>query len=121
MHISLETVDQHTIQSYSENEIRIDAISYQSSLIVNRHELITNWPIHTVNELDAELLVPLLKHQPRIVLIGHNNQGQLVSFPIIQTLAQQGIGLECMSIGAACRTFNVLLSEHREVVLGIIL
>lgn len=121
MHINLETADQHAIQAYSENEIRIDSISYQTSLIVNRHEIITDWPIHTINELTEELLSPLLKHQPRIIIIGHHNQGQFVSFPIIQALANQGIGLECMSIGAACRTFNVLLSEQREVVLGIIL
>lgn len=121
MHINLETADQHTVQAYSETEIRIDSISYQASIIVNRHEIISDWSIHSINELTEELLVPLLKHQPRIIIIGHNNPGQFVSFPIIQTLAQRGIGLECMSIGAACRTFNVLLSEQREVVLGIIL
>jgi uncharacterized protein len=29
--------------------------------------------------------------------------------------------MECMSVGAACRTYNVLLSEERSVVAGIIL
>ncbi|HHF7343834.1 Mth938-like domain-containing protein [Legionella feeleii] len=121
MHINLETTDQYTIQAYSEKEIQIDSISYQTSLIVNRHEIITDWPIHRVNELNDELLLPLLKYQPKILIIGHHKQGEFVSFSIIQALANQGIGLECMSIGAACRTFNVLLSEQREVVLGIIL
>ena len=35
-------------------------------------------------------------------------------------LSQQRIGIECMSIGAACRTYNILLSEHRAVVAGFI-
>ena len=40
---------------------------------------------------------------------------------LIEYLANQRIGIEIMSIGAASRTFNVLLSEQRAVVLGIVL
>jgi uncharacterized protein len=121
MHINLEAADQHAIQAYDEEKIQIDSLFYQASIIVSHHEVITDWPIHTIDELNSKLLSPLLKYQPRIIIIGHHNQGQLVSFSIRQTLAQKGIGLECMSIGAACRTFNVLLSERREIALGVLL
>ena len=35
-------------------------------------------------------------------------------------LDDMSLGIECLSIGAACRTFNVLLSELRKVAIGII-
>ena len=40
--------------------------------------------------------------------------------PVMHYLSKQRIGIECMSIGAASRTFNVLLGEGRRVVAGII-
>ncbi|KTC86789.1 Mth938-like domain-containing protein [Legionella brunensis] len=120
MHINLEASDKHTIQAYSEREVRIDSITYSNSLIVSSHEIITDWPIKAFHELNEDTVWPLLRYEPKIVLIGHGQQGQLAPIPLMQMLAKKGIGLECMSIGAACRTFNVLLSEQREITLGLI-
>jgi uncharacterized protein len=30
-------------------------------------------------------------------------------------LAEKGIAIECMSTAAACRTYNILMSEGRQV------
>ncbi len=62
----------------------------------------------------------LLQLQPEVILIGYNGHNKLL-IELIQDLAKKKIGLECMSIGAACRTFNILLSEGRKVVAGFIL
>jgi uncharacterized protein len=121
MHINLEASDKHSIQSYSECEIQINLVRYQSSVIVNREEIIADWSVRTIADLDEQTLQPLLKQEPKIILIGHRQQDNFPSSLITQTLASRGIGLECMSIGAACRTFNVLLNEHRDVTLGLIL
>jgi uncharacterized protein len=120
MEINLEAADHYSIHAYNDNEIKINSQSYQSSLIVSSHEIIKDWPIDSIQQLTEETLAPLLRYQPKIIIIGHGEHG-LLPQTIIQSLAKQNIGLECMSIGAACRTFNVLLSEHREVVLGLIL
>ncbi|CEK10699.1 MTH938/NDUFAF3 family protein [Legionella hackeliae] len=120
MHINLEANDKHTIQAYSEKMLQIDSAVYNQSLIVSSHEIITDWAIKTINDLNEDTLWPLLKYQPKIILLGHNQQGRFASPLLVDMLAKKGIGLECMSIGAACRTFNVLLSEQREITLGII-
>jgi uncharacterized protein len=36
-------------------------------------------------------------------------------------LAAQGIGLEVMDLGAACRTFNILVQEERRVAAALFL
>lgn len=121
MHINLEAKDQYTIEAYSEKEIRINGITYQQNLIVSTTELIADWTIDSINQLTTETLSPMMKYQPKIILIGHSKPNCFASPAIIQTLAKQQIALECMQIGPACRTFNVLLNEKRNVVLGIIL
>ena len=67
-------------------------------------------------ELDTAHAALLLELQPEVVLIG---TGQRQVFPApafgVQFL-KVGIGFEAMDTGAACRTFNVLVSEQRLVV-----
>ncbi|MBA2652245.1 MAG: hypothetical protein H0U73_08265 [Tatlockia sp.] len=120
MQINLEAADHNSIQAYGDHEIKINSEVYQSSLIVSRHEII-DWPITSIQHLNEESLELLLKYDPKVILIGHNQTGQLAPLSIIQTLTNRRIGIETMSIGAACRTFNLLLNEHREVVIGIII
>ncbi|KTC96622.1 Mth938-like domain-containing protein [Legionella erythra] len=121
MQINLEANDPYTVEAYSDTAIQINSTHYTQSLVVSTHELISDWPVQRIGELNDATLSPLLKHQPDIVLIGHTHTGQFAPAGILQQLAAERIALECMSIGAACRTFNVLLSEGRRVVLGIIL
>ncbi|TAL62594.1 MAG: hypothetical protein EPN84_06195 [Legionella sp.] len=121
MHINLEAAEPNSIQSYSDNKIQINSISYEQSLIVSREEIITDLTIKNILEMDEAYLELLLKNKPELILIGHTNTGQFPPLAIINQLAPKRIGLECMSIGAACRTYNVLLSEDRRVVAGFIL
>ncbi len=121
MHINLETPDKHSIQAYNDQEIKINSKIYQGNLVVNSQGILTDWPIDTIENLDEALLTTLLHYQPEIIIIGHQQLEQFAPFSIRQDLAKQRIGLECMSISAACRTFNILLSELRAVTLGIIL
>jgi len=121
MHIILETADKHSIQAYSDAEIKINQNVYQHSLIVNAQQIIENWPVSHLQQLNEDTILPFLQNNPRIIIIGQPQNGVLPSYSLIEFLSQRGIGIECMSIGAACRTYNVLLSERREVVLGIIL
>lgn len=121
MQINLEQAETHAIQGYSETEIKIDAKIYDSSLIISRQKIIANWPIASIVELDESLLQPLLSLNPEVIIIGHKQTGQLPPIEIYQQLSKLRIGLECMSIDAASRTFNVLLNEYRAVVAGLIL
>ena len=121
MHIQQEPPDQQSIQAYSNSEIKINSIIYSKSLIVSREQIILDWDIRLISDLSETLLEPILNQQPEVIIIGHNESGKRPPFSIHAFLSQHRIGLECMSIGAASRTFNVLLSEERAVVAGFIL
>lgn len=120
MQINLETREKHTIQSYSDSQIMANNIQYNQSLIIGRQAIFSPWPIYSVQDLTEERLNPILEMQPEVILIGHNQLGDHVPMHLIEYLSKQRIGIECMSIGAASRTFNVLLGEERAVVIGIV-
>lgn len=121
MHINLEATEQHAVQAYSDNKVQINSIVYETSLIVSKAEIITDLTIKNIQEIDDHYFDLVVNLNPEIVIIGHQNTGKFPPFKIITLLSQRRIGIECMSIGAACRTYNVLLSENRAVVAGFIL
>ena len=124
MHIQLEATENTSIEAYSDHEVRINNQVYSHNLLVSRAGIITNWSIDSIDKLTPETLDSLMTKsidsQPEIILIGHNGLSKLPPPTTSDYLSKQRIALESMSIGAACRTYNVLLSEHRNIVLGII-
>lgn len=121
MHIQLEAPDKNTIRAYTDTNITIEAIEYNQSVIISRQTIISEWPIHSIQELNETTLAAILNLEPEIIIIGHQVLSSYIPMTVMQYLSKRRIGIECMSIGAACRTFNVLLGEHRQVVAGIIL
>ena len=89
--------------------------SYTSSLILGGSDHVEDWSLTHVNELTAEHLEIVWQRQPDIVLLG---TGSRLIFPdrdIHQRFGTRGIGVEVMDTAAACRTYNVLLAEGRNV------
>ena len=120
MHLNLERPDQHAVQSYGISEIKINDVVYQQSIVVSRQQILTEWPVKSIKELDIDSLDILVAQKPEIIIIGHQENGQFAPASVMAFLSQKRIGIECMSLGAACRTYNILLGEQREVVFGVI-
>src|SRR3989338_1744387 len=113
MHIQLESALKHSIQAYDDQQVVIDGQSYQHSLLVSGQQLIADLAVKHIHDLSLEHLTTRISSPPEVIIIGHNETGKLPSIDLISRLSKQGIGVEFMSLGAACRTFNVLLAEGR--------
>lgn len=115
------TLGTNVIRAYDKGEIQINNQSYHNSLIIGNTLLIPDWGVEQVDDLQQEHWQQLLEPGPEVILIG---TGETLVFPHPSTYAsviQQGIGVEFMDSQAACRTYNILLSEDRFVIAGIIL
>ncbi len=121
MHIQLEAPDNNAIRSYTDSEITIGTTVYQQSVVISKDTIISEWPVRSVHELNENNLASIIEFNPEVIIVGHQLSGVYVPANVTQYLSKQRIGIECMSIGAASRTFNVLLSEQRRVVAVIIL
>ncbi len=53
--------------------------------------------------------------QPDIVLLGTGPKQFFPSRAIREAFAARRVGLEVMDLGAACRTYNILVQEERRV------
>lgn len=103
------------------HEIRVGEQRITRSVILSASKLIREWPVRGIQELDEDALLPALALDPEILILG---TGGRISFPAAALYAQlggRGIGLEVMDTSAACRTYNVLVTESRPVVAALIL
>ncbi len=114
------TVDAPTaanlIRGYSAEGFRIGTRDCTGSVIVSASTLIENWRPRDMSELEVADLEPAFALSPEVLLIG---SGARQVFPRAELLAyfyRSRIGFEVMTTGAACRTYNVMLSEGRVVV-----
>lgn len=114
-------VPANLIRGYSDSEVRIGVHTVRGSCIVTADTLITQWEPQSFAELEAVHLGALLVLTPEVVLIGSGPTQQFASGEIRALLSSRGVGLEVMPLGAACRTFNVLVQEERRVAAGLFL
>lgn len=103
------------IRGYGEGELRINDETFHTAMIVAPSSKRSEPAILNVTDLTAEHVAHILEFEPELVLLG---TGRRQIFPAAAFGAQfleAGIGFEVMDTGAACRTFNVLVSEQRRV------
>ena len=110
----------NVIRRYGADFIAIGEQEIRASCIVGANSL-EPWPPRSIEELGVEHLSPLFALTPEVVVL---STGARQSFPRASLRAEfavRKIGLEVMEIGAACRTYNVLVSEERHVLAAILL
>lgn len=110
----------YKIKAYTENTITINEEIYSISLVLSTKKIIPHWQANPT-QLTIEDFYFLKELRPRIFLLGTGNTLTFPSNIIFQLFSDYHMGLECMSTAAACRTFNVLASEGREVAAGLII
>lgn len=113
--------DVNLIRACSAHEIAVRELVIRSSVILSVGKIIADWPPRTAQTLTAEHLQAVVELQPQVILLG---TGERQVFPPPEVLApvyRAGIGIEVMNTPAACRTYNVLVQEGRQVVAALIL
>ena len=111
----------NTFSGYGDGYVQVGAKRYASSLVVSGERVIEDWPASSVDALSADHLAAIVGLAPEIVLLG---TGAAFKFPnpaLLAPLYKANIGVEVMDTPAACRTYNILLAEGRNVVAALIL
>jgi uncharacterized protein len=106
----------NVIRAYGAGEIKINDEVYRGPLIVGATQILPGPAVAGARELTAAHAEPLLALAPEIVLVGTGPQQVFPEAKFGAPLMEAGVGVEIMDTGAACRTFNVLVSEQRRVV-----
>lgn len=101
--------------------MRIGERLVDRSCIVTAERLITDWSPLAFAELATGHLEAIFALAPELVLLGTGPTQRFATAAVRGEFARRGIGLEVMHLGAACRTFNVLVQEERRVAAALFL
>ncbi len=110
----------NVIRAYGPGMLRIGPRTFERSVIVTAATPIESWRPQRIAELAAVDLEPVLALRPEVLLVGSGNKQGFPDRAILQALYAARIGFEIMDTGAACRTFNVLVAEGRDVAAALI-
>jgi uncharacterized protein len=101
--------------------VAVNGVRYETSLIVMPDRIAEDWKVQNFESLVQDNIEALAALKPEIVLLG---TGDVLRFPdprLLVSLARVGIGAEVMDTRAACRTYNILAEEGRNVAAALLI
>ena len=102
------------VTAYGEDYVTVNGVRYEESIVVLPGR-VQPWAARSFESLTETDFAALLQEDAEILILG---TGATQRFPhprLTAPLARAGIGLEVMSLQAACRTYNILVAEERKV------
>ncbi len=109
------------IESYGNDGFRFGGGSHKGALLF-LPDGVLNWDIGTASDFVLADFEAVFQQASKIelFLLGSGSELVFPSTEIRQAFTSNKVGLEVMNTGAACRTYNVLLSENRAVAAGVL-
>jgi len=106
--------DAKPVDGYGPGFFRIGGDVFEGPLVLGP-EGITGW-----GGLADPTPLLALSGQADVIFLGTGANVAHISDDLRETLEQAGLGVEIMSSPAACRTYNILLSEGRRIALALL-
>ncbi|NYT86602.1 Mth938-like domain-containing protein [Pollutimonas harenae] len=132
----------NTVTAYGHDYVEINEVSYTHPVYFAPEGEIHPWHVTTAADISAGSLREIAglsnakvdpmaflddaavpqkpADAPEVVLIGTGLRQHLLPSHVTQALLSVGIGVEAMSTQAAARTYNILMSEGRRVVVALL-
>jgi uncharacterized protein len=104
------------INAYGPGYLEVNGVRHTTPLILHPETGPVPQPDLSFGSLTAQWLEKLRPQGPEIILIGTGEKQRFLAASALAPLMAARIGVECMTLGAACRTFNVLVSEGRKTI-----
>ena len=123
----------YTIHAYTSGKVVLNSpvpgdsrdeegrIELQQSFIVSPEKLLPKWGTTSLEQLQKEDLKPIQEMSPEIFLLGTGSRLQFPDNNLLAAMIELGMGYEVMNSPAACRTYNILAGEGRQVAAAIII
>lgn len=109
------------VEAYGGGGFRVGGAAYQGSVLVFPDRVLA-WSLGDIADMTLESLEPMLAggEALEVLLVGCGTKAAFIPPALRKAVRAAGPVLEAMDTGAACRTYNVLLSEERRVVAALI-
>ncbi len=122
MKLHLENADgYYLITGYDHGWVEINRQRYIHNLILLPSQILSNWDATNFESITTAHIEQIAFLKPDVVLLGTGTRHQFIHPKLTLPLTKAGISLECMTTHAACRTYNILMSEGRNVAAALLL
>ncbi|HEY8555261.1 MAG TPA: Mth938-like domain-containing protein [Burkholderiales bacterium] len=122
MKIQLDQVgQQNAVRAYAPGRITINEDTYTASLIITPERIIPDWPPRAFGDITEDDIAAITALEPEVVLLGTGDRLRFPAPALTRPLIEAGVGFEVMDTWAACRTYNVLMSEGRRVAAALLI
>ncbi len=98
----------------------VGPVLFEASLLLPWSGPVLPWLVQSFDELGPEHFEQIALMEPELVIFGSGTRLRFPRPQYLQALMARRIGVETMDTPAACRTYNVLVSEQRSVVAALI-
>lgn len=109
------------IHSCSVEGVRVNGQDLTESFMLLPGQPVQAWPVAAGEPLKPQHFTTVIEHQPELVVLGTGANLRLPDPEIYGALLSREIGLEAMTTIAACRTYNLLAQDGRNVAACLIL
>jgi len=101
--------------------VSINGVVHRRSIVVPWQGEVIEWNVGRFEELTPDHFRTVADLSPELVIFGSGDRLRFPAPALMRPLIERRIGLETMDIGAACRTYNVLVSEGRRAAVALLL
>lgn len=122
MHLELQQPDSNIyVKHYQPGKIQFPKFCANTSVIFNRNSIIDHaWHVISCDDISKENTIALMTTVYEVILLGTGNTLIIPPQKILNMFTRLGKSLDFMNSSAACRTFNILAHDRRNVIAAII-
>lgn len=114
----------NTVTGYGDGYIEVNKTEYAHAVVFGPEGDVARWSPESVEQIDAAAMAQLVDLEsrplPEVLLIGTGNKQRFLAPALLRPLLKAGVGVEMMDSQAASRTYNILMSEDRRVVVALL-
>jgi uncharacterized protein len=111
----------NTFTAYGEGFVEVNEKRYSQSILVLPEGDVLPWPVHRFELLVAGDFEAIVQLKPEILVFGTGASLRFLHPRMTRQMTAAGIGVETMDMFAACRTYNILMSEERKVTCALLI
>jgi uncharacterized protein len=116
-----DKADVPSISGYGPGWVRVDADILAASVVIGSRGQRFDWGCTHWDALTPAHFEKLAQHAPELVIFGSGDRIRFPRTEWLKDLYARQIGVETMDTAAACRTYNILASEGRDVLLALLI
>jgi uncharacterized protein len=114
------TTSQKFFTAHGAGYVVVSGERFDRPIVVMPEQVLTDWPAMNFAALDESHFAYFRRLKPEVLLLGTGCQLRFPHPRLYQQLTEARIGVESMDTPAACRTYNILVSEGRKVIAAIL-